>query len=56
MAMTFAKPWDRLKLTSGEQVYLERSQVLDTSKLRFFHEDTHGFLPTEPMPSLERIG
>lgn len=40
------RPWDRLALTSGEQVYLERSQVFPASRLQFFHEDTHGGFTT----------
>ncbi len=46
VALTFARPWNRLHLTSGEQVYLERSHVFEDSRLLFFHEDTHGGFTT----------
>jgi spermidine synthase len=38
--------WDRLALTSGEHVYFQRNQVWPESRLKMFHEDTHGGMTT----------
>ncbi len=39
-------PWNRLDLTSGEQVYFGPHQVFRQSRLLFFHEDTLGGITT----------
>lgn len=46
VALFLAPPWDRLKLTSGEQVYFHRTFVFPETTLRFFQEDTHGGITT----------
>lgn len=38
--------WNRLHLTSGEQVYFHRLFVYENTALRFFHEDTSGGFTT----------
>jgi spermidine synthase len=38
--------WNRLHLTSGEHVYFYRQSVYETTRLRFFHEDTRGGITT----------
>ena len=38
--------WNRLSLTSGEQVYFAPNQVFPVSKLLFFHEDILGGITT----------
>jgi len=38
--------WNRLHLTSGEQVYFHRMFVFEWTKLRFFHEDARGGFTT----------
>jgi spermidine synthase len=39
-------PWNRLALTSGENVYFRRAFVSPLSRLLFFHEDTAGGITT----------
>jgi spermidine synthase len=45
-AIFLAPRWDRLQLTSGEQVYFHRTYVFPQTELRFFHEDTYGGITT----------
>lgn len=46
ISIAYQKPWDPLKLTSGEHVYFKPLKVGPGTKLRFFHEDTYGGITT----------
>ena len=46
VVLSLQPPWDRLALTSGEQVYFAPGHVKTNSVLRFFHEDTYGGITT----------
>lgn len=45
-ALCMMPRWDRLHLTSGEQVYFRRTFVFPETKLLSFHEDTRGGITT----------
>lgn len=49
VVLTFSgtrRPWDPLRLTSGEHVYFGHSHVGPASRLLFFHEDAAGGITT----------